>query len=112
MYDAVECNEIKTYLRRAGKSIAEWMILDNDEEALIQFLKKDIITVNTIDKLMPQMDAAEMVNAKAYALEYIRKNTKEKSFRIWKSAIRRFFAAGKKIRQKFAYTGKSGILYI
>lgn len=82
MYDAVECNEIKTYLRRAGKSIAEWMILDNDEEALIQFLKKDIITVNTIDKLMPQMDAAEMVNAKAYALEYIRKNTKEKSFRI------------------------------
>lgn len=31
---------------------------------------------------MPQMDAAEMVNAKAYALEYIRKNTKEKSFRI------------------------------
>ena len=82
MYDAVECNEIKTYLRRAGKSIAEWMILDKDEDALIQFLKKDIITANTIDKLMPQMDAAEMVNAKAYALEYIRKNTKEKSFRI------------------------------
>ena len=82
MYDAVECNEIKTYLRRAGKSIAEWMILDKDEEALIQFLKKDIITANTIDKLMPQMDAAEMINAKAYAMEYIRKNTKEKSFRI------------------------------
>lgn len=82
MYDAVECNEIKAYLRRAGKSIAEWMILDKDEEALIQFLKKDIITANTIDKLMPQMDAAEMVNAKAYALEYISKNTKEKSFRI------------------------------
>lgn len=82
MYDAVECNEIKAYLRRAGKSIAEWMILDKDEEALIQFLKKDIITANTIDKLMPQMDAAEMVNAKAYALECIRKNTKEKSFRI------------------------------
>ena len=82
MYDAVECNEIKTYLRRAGKSIAEWMIFDKDEDALIQFLKKDIITANTIDKLMPQMDAAEMVNAKAYALEYIRKNTKEKSFRI------------------------------
>lgn len=82
MYDAVECNEIKTYLRRAGKSIAEWMILDKDEGALIQFLKKDIITANTIDKLIPQMDAAEMVNAKAYALEYIRKNTKEKSFRI------------------------------
>ena len=82
MYDAVECNEIKTYLRRAGKSIAEWMIRDKDEDALIQFLKKDIITANTIDKLMPQMDAAEMVNAKAYALEYIRKNTKEKSFRI------------------------------
>lgn len=82
MYDAVECNEIKTYLRRAGKSIAEWMILDKDEEALIQFLKKDIITANTIDKLIPQMDAAEMINAKAYALEYIRKSTKEKSFRI------------------------------
>lgn len=82
MYDAVECNEIKTYLRQAGKSIAEWMILDKDEDALIQFLKKDIITANTIDKLMPQMDAADMVNAKAYALEYIRKNTKEKSFRI------------------------------
>lgn len=82
MYDTAECNEIKTYLRRAGKSIAEWMILDKDEEALIQFLKKDIITANTIDKLMPQMDAAEMVNAKAYALECIRKNTKEKSFRI------------------------------
>ena len=82
MYDAVECNEIKTYLRRAGKSIAEWMILDKDEEALIQFLKKDIITANTIDKLIPQMDAAEMINAKAYALEYIRKSTKEKSFCI------------------------------
>ena len=82
MYDAVECNEIKTYLRRAGKSIAEWMILDKDEEALIQFLKKDIITANTIDKLIPQMDTAEMINAKAYALEYIRKSTKEKSFRI------------------------------
>lgn len=82
MYDAVECNEIKTYLRRAGKSIAEWMILDKDEGALIQFLKKDIITANTIDKLIPQMDAAEMINAKAYALEYIRKSTKEKSFRI------------------------------
>ena len=65
MYDAVESNEIKTYLRRAGKSIAEWMILDKDEEALIQFLKKDIITANTIDKLIPQMDAAEMINAKA-----------------------------------------------
>ena len=74
--------KIKTYLRRAGKSIAEWMILDKDEEALIQFLKKDIITANTIDKLIPQMDAAEMINAKAYALEYIRKSTKEKSFRI------------------------------
>lgn len=32
----------------------------------IQFLKKDIITANTIDKLIPQMDAAEMINAKAY----------------------------------------------
>ena len=82
MYDAVESNEIKAYLRRAGKSIAEWMILDKDEEALIRFLKKDIITANTIDKLIPQMDAAEMINAKAYALEYIRKSTKEKSFRI------------------------------
>ena len=72
------------------------MILDKDEEALIQFLKKDIITANTIDKLIPQMDAAEMINAKAYALEYIRKSTKEKSFRIWKSAARRFFVAVKK----------------
>lgn len=67
---------------REGKSIAEWMILDKDEEALIQFMKKDIITANTIDKLVPQMDTAKMINAKTYAMEYIRKSTKEKSFRI------------------------------
>lgn len=67
-----------------------------DTGSSLQFLKKDIITANTIDKLMPQMDAAEMINAKAYAMEYIRKNTKEKVSVFEKAPQGAFFVAVKK----------------
>lgn len=82
MYTDIKNDELKGYLRRAGKSIIEWFVLDKDESSLIKFLEFDIMTANTLKKILPMVNNAGMIEAQAYILNLINKESKEKTFRI------------------------------
>lgn len=78
LYDMTKNENLKSYIRKAGMSIAKHFIEKNEEELLILLLSFDVLTKNALDKTLKLANEHGMTTVSAYILKAINKGKEDK----------------------------------
>lgn len=82
LYKKEETKELTSYLRKAGRKIAERFIQNNNESELVSFLKYGLLTENTLKTIFDKANAANMTSAASYILQQLDEVATRKTFRL------------------------------
>lgn len=82
LYKKEETKELTSYLRKAGKKIAERFIQNNNESELVGFLKYGLLTENALKTILDEANAANMTSAASYILQQLDEVATRKTFRL------------------------------
>lgn len=82
LYKKEKTKELTSYLRKAGKKIAERFIQNNNESELVGFLKYGLLTENALKTILDEANAANMTSAASYILQQLDEVATRKTFRL------------------------------
>ena len=82
LYKKEKTKELTSYLRKAGRKIAERFIQNNNESELVSFLKYGLLTENTLKTILDKANAANMASAASYILQQMDEVATKKTFRL------------------------------